>query len=399
MTFSEAVTGVDDSSFTLALTADLLPIDASVSLAANGLSATLTPTTIIDYAAEYTVTVTTDVADLAGNPLAVNFTSVFTTDSEPECENVGGSALQDKFDRADVDPIDNDWDSSNQFGSAVWEVENCHARLETADTDETGDVRLNSGTSMGSDNQYVSCTVTNYPAALASGDDVKFGFILRSQSASNYSNCYLLWWERDYDDVRSLHIGKRVDDLFTELDSATTTQLPGEMAVSVDGATLTIEVNDGADSLVATDDTPFIGAVYVGFFGSLLSAAEEYWEIDEFCAYDSPQHCGNMTTCSECADQYTFSGDTCLSTAGTAHVLSRGAVDLCSWVDALFRRTITCGTIVSGLWNLEITDGDDRCVYTKALTWCPAGVYTRYDAESECNGTGDCPETITVIGV
>jgi len=73
VTFSEAVNAstVTSSSFTVS--------GAAGSVTVNGTTATFTPDASLAEATAYTVTVTTAVQDVAGNALAANFTSTFTT--------------------------------------------------------------------------------------------------------------------------------------------------------------------------------------------------------------------------------------------------------------------------------------------------------------------------------
>ena len=69
VTFSEPVAGVDGSSFQIAA-ADAAALPATVTLAVDGLSASLTPTGGLTIGSAYAVTVTAGVHDAAGNPLA-----------------------------------------------------------------------------------------------------------------------------------------------------------------------------------------------------------------------------------------------------------------------------------------------------------------------------------------
>lgn len=68
VTFSEPVSGVDASSFQLD-NADLAGVPSAVTLTPEGLTATLVPTAGLTIGSTYTVTLTADVHDLAGNPL------------------------------------------------------------------------------------------------------------------------------------------------------------------------------------------------------------------------------------------------------------------------------------------------------------------------------------------
>ena len=76
-----AVNGVDETSFTLESAAS--GVLAAVSVAADRLSATLTPTADLVELTLYTVTVTTSVTDDNSLPMTTEFMSSFTTvDSE-----------------------------------------------------------------------------------------------------------------------------------------------------------------------------------------------------------------------------------------------------------------------------------------------------------------------------
>jgi hypothetical protein len=84
VTFSEAVNGV--SGTTVLLTGPGGAVAATVSYAPATHVATLTPTTALTSGALYTVTVksgASGVTDVAGNPLASDFTSTFTVDTTP----------------------------------------------------------------------------------------------------------------------------------------------------------------------------------------------------------------------------------------------------------------------------------------------------------------------------
>lgn len=70
VTFSEPVAGVDGSSFQLD-DADLVGVPSAVTLTPDGLTATLAPAAGLTIGSTYTVAVTADVRDLAGNPLAL----------------------------------------------------------------------------------------------------------------------------------------------------------------------------------------------------------------------------------------------------------------------------------------------------------------------------------------
>lgn len=68
VTFSEPVEGVDGSSFQIA-PAGAAALPATVTLSADGLSASLTPTSGLTIGSAYAVTLTARVHDVAGNPL------------------------------------------------------------------------------------------------------------------------------------------------------------------------------------------------------------------------------------------------------------------------------------------------------------------------------------------
>ena len=81
VTFSEAVNGVDSTTFYLS--AGGAAIASSVTIAADRLSATLVPGADLADGILHTVTVTTGVTDDAGDPMAADFTSSFTTVPPP----------------------------------------------------------------------------------------------------------------------------------------------------------------------------------------------------------------------------------------------------------------------------------------------------------------------------
>src|SRR6185436_4008536 len=80
-TFSEAVTGVSGSSFTLT-PAGGVAVAASVSYNAATRIATLTPAAALSYSTTYTAQLNSSIADTAGNPLAIVSWS-FTTAAPP----------------------------------------------------------------------------------------------------------------------------------------------------------------------------------------------------------------------------------------------------------------------------------------------------------------------------
>jgi len=85
-TFSEPMNGstIDTNTFTLDN-----GVTGTVSYDANSITATLTPSSNLDYDTTYTATITTGVEDLAGNTMSDDHTWSFTTKSEEN--NSGGS--------------------------------------------------------------------------------------------------------------------------------------------------------------------------------------------------------------------------------------------------------------------------------------------------------------------
>ena len=81
VTFSEPLNGVDSTTFTLSVGG--VNIASTVTVAGDRLSATLNPSADLATDTLHTVTVTTGVTDDAGNPMAANFTSSFTTVAPP----------------------------------------------------------------------------------------------------------------------------------------------------------------------------------------------------------------------------------------------------------------------------------------------------------------------------
>lgn len=79
-TFDEAIdpATVDNTSFILTDALDNV-VDGTVTVSADNTTATFTPSAFLDNTAVYTATLTTDVTDLAGNPLADNVVWSFTT--------------------------------------------------------------------------------------------------------------------------------------------------------------------------------------------------------------------------------------------------------------------------------------------------------------------------------
>jgi hypothetical protein len=77
VTFSEALDPASVSPTTFILTADGTPVDGTVSL--MGVTATFTPTNILEVSTMYDAEVTTGVTDLAGNPLVAAYSWSFTS--------------------------------------------------------------------------------------------------------------------------------------------------------------------------------------------------------------------------------------------------------------------------------------------------------------------------------
>ena len=81
VTFSEAVNGVDSTTFFLS--AGGAAIASSLTMAADRLSATLVPGADLANGTVHTVTVTTGVTDDVGDPMAADFSGSFTTFAPP----------------------------------------------------------------------------------------------------------------------------------------------------------------------------------------------------------------------------------------------------------------------------------------------------------------------------
>ena len=81
--FSEAMdpASITGTSFTVT---DAVGVNVAGTVTSAGPTATFTPTVTLLYKTTYTVTVTTGVKDLAGNPLAANFVFTFTTSLTPD---------------------------------------------------------------------------------------------------------------------------------------------------------------------------------------------------------------------------------------------------------------------------------------------------------------------------
>lgn len=96
----------------------------------------------------------------------------------------------------------------------------------------------------------------------------------------------------------------------------------------------------------------------------------------------TPPDCAALGTCTTCEASYAFTGDTCVDE--TENVMTQTN---CTWAGE--NTEITCGTQVAGLWNLDIDDAIDACLYTRPLSWCPAGTYTldTDDCTSGCAAT------------
>ena len=83
-TFSEAVTGVSDSSFRLTPFGDTTPVPATVSYNSTTHIATLVPNTSLMPSTTYTASLGSQIADLAGNPLAPVTWSFSTVGPPPD---------------------------------------------------------------------------------------------------------------------------------------------------------------------------------------------------------------------------------------------------------------------------------------------------------------------------
>jgi len=82
-TFSEAMESETITPTTFTLTGPgVIPVEGIVTY--SGVTAVLTPSSPLDYDANYTATITFDVEDLAGNAMAENFEWTFTTGSAPD---------------------------------------------------------------------------------------------------------------------------------------------------------------------------------------------------------------------------------------------------------------------------------------------------------------------------
>lgn len=106
-----------------------------------------------------------------------------------------------------------------------------------------------------------------------------------------------------------------------------------------------------------------------------------------------PTTCAEAGTCDTCTDlKFTDSG-WCLSSS--EQTLTRTN---CSWevTGSTHYGVLTCITAPDpDVWELRIDDGEFRCYFQKALSTCPAGVYTR--TTNDCDG--DCGATQTVLSV
>ena len=92
--FSEPVARRTVTRETIKLLADGVPVDATIALWGDGLHVQLTPTASLAPGTNYTLVVTTELLDLAGDPLEAQFEASFTTESvPPPVTSVGAGSL------------------------------------------------------------------------------------------------------------------------------------------------------------------------------------------------------------------------------------------------------------------------------------------------------------------
>ncbi|HUQ19901.1 MAG TPA: Ig-like domain-containing protein [Gemmatimonadaceae bacterium] len=84
ISFSEPMDGTSMTSLTVLLKSGSVTVPSVVSYSGATNSVTITPTAPLAFGADYSVTVTTGAKDLAGNGLASQFSSAFTTASAPD---------------------------------------------------------------------------------------------------------------------------------------------------------------------------------------------------------------------------------------------------------------------------------------------------------------------------
>ena len=83
VTFSEDVSSSTLTTSSFTVTTDSTSVVGTVSYSSSTRTATFTPSNSLSYSTQYTATVTTDVQDLAGNPMSSDYSWTFTTESSP----------------------------------------------------------------------------------------------------------------------------------------------------------------------------------------------------------------------------------------------------------------------------------------------------------------------------
>ena len=91
--FSEPVARSAVTRETIKLLADGVPVDVTIALGVDGLVAQLTPTAYLAPGTNYTLVVTTELLDLAGDPPEAQFEAKFTTRSSPPVVSVGAGSI------------------------------------------------------------------------------------------------------------------------------------------------------------------------------------------------------------------------------------------------------------------------------------------------------------------
>jgi hypothetical protein len=86
VTFSEAMNAstIDASTILLTVTSSGAPVAGTVSYNAGSNTATFTPSAPLSFSTQYTLSATTGVRDLAGNPMASQFNAMFTVQPNPD---------------------------------------------------------------------------------------------------------------------------------------------------------------------------------------------------------------------------------------------------------------------------------------------------------------------------